>query len=261
MRRAFTLIELLTIVAIIGIMVTASVVNVRSGQGAARVRAATRDVFALIRHARSVALVSQQPSVITYSTGRVDDETCAKVEINTAKIMSDSGPRFATTLEGERVQLIEDDPAPEGEDQTASAGGGQSVEEVLFAPVSEDVVRGVRIKVLREGEELEGVPDAARSRSKVSVFSNVDYLIGRLREEKAKTAEAKAAEEQEQASAPAPAAGLDDQEPVSVVWEVNGRTEPHRIWVYADGSDPEKGLCIKVDRFGAAKVLGSGEDD
>lgn len=261
MRKAFTLIELLTIVAIIGIMVTASVVNVRAGQGSARVRAAARDVFALIRHARSVALVSQQPSVITYSTERVDDEPCAKVEINTAKIMSDSGPQFATTLEGERVQLVEDAPLPEGEDQGADSGGGQSIEEVLFSPVSEDVVRGVRIKVLREGEELEGVPDEAKSRSKVSVFSNVDYLIGRLKEEKAKAAELKAAEEPAQTPAPAPAAGLDDQEPVSVVWEVNGRTEPHRIWVYADGSDPEKGLCIKVDRFGAAKVLGSGEDD
>lgn len=51
------------------------------------------------------------------------------------------------------------------------------------------------------------------------------------------------------------------QEPVSIVWEVNGRTEPHQVWIYRDGSTPEKGLSIKVDRFGGAKVLGLGEDD
>ena len=62
-------------------------------------------------------------------------------------------------------------------------------------------------------------------------------------------------------AAAAPAAGADDQEEVSFVWEVNGRTEPHRVWVYADGAAPDAGLCIKVDRFGAIKVVGEGDDD
>ena len=258
MRRAFTLIELLAIVALIGIMVTASVVNVRAGQGAARVRAATRDVFATIRHARSVALVSQQPSVITYSTETVDDEVCAKVQIDSAKIFSSDAVKSATTLEGDAVSLYDEGPEPSGDD---SGGEGQTVEDVLFAPISEDVVRGVRIKVLKEGEELEYREDEAKAKPKISVFSNVDYLIGKLRDARAAETEKKAEEEKQEAVAASAASGLDDQEPVSVVWEVNGRTEPHRVWVYPNGSSPEKGLCIKVDRFGAAKVLGAGEDD
>ena len=48
---------------------------------------------------------------------------------------------------------------------------------------------------------------------------------------------------------------------VSVVWEVNGRCEPHRVYVYPAGKSPESGLCIKIDRFGAAKVLSFGEED
>ena len=255
MRRAFTLIELLVIVAIIGIMVATSVVNIGAGQRAARIRGATRDIFAVIRHARSTALVTQQPSVITYSTVTIDDEVCAKVEINAAKILNVDTVQRASTLSGEMVSLYEND----GSDGDS---GGLTVEDVLFAPISTDVVRGIRIKVLKDGEQLEYADDEAKARPKISVFSNVDYLIGKLKDAKAKEAEAKAKEADEAGlSAVQTIPDSSDQEPVSVVWEVNGRTEPHKVWVFPDGSSPEKGLCISIDRFGAAKVLGGDEED
>jgi len=265
-RRAFTLLEILTVVAIIAIMVTASVVSVRQGQGAARIRGATRDIYATIRHARSMALVSQQPSIITYSTERDGDEVVAKIDITTAKMFNDNAVKVATTLEGEEVKLTEDDePVAEetrkaytvdGEDPTVQADfKGQTVEDVLFAPISTDVVRGIRIKVTKEGESLDGVEES-RTKPKISVFSNVDYLLGKFTEKKS-AEKAKAAEAEETKAS----TGLDDQEPVSVVWEANGRTEPHRVWIFADGTDPEKGLSIKIDRFGGAKVVSSGGED
>ena len=255
MRRAFTLIELLVIVAIIGIMVATSVVNIGAGQRAARIRGATRDIFAVIRHARSTALVTQQPSVITYSTVTINDEVCAKVEINAAKILNADTVQRASTLSGEMVSLYDND----GSDGDS---GGLTVEDVLFAPISTDVVRGIRIKVLKDGEQLEYADDEAKARPKISVFSNVDYLIGKLKDAKAKEAEAKAKEAEEAGlSAVQTIPDSSDQEPVSVVWEVNGRTEPHKVWVFPDGSSPEKGLCISIDRFGAAKVLGGDEED
>ena len=72
--------------------------------------------------------------------------------------------------------------------------------------------------------------------------------------------------ESEKKAEPAPAdtgkAVAENQEPVDVVWEANGRVEPHRVWVYADGKRPEDGLCIKIDRFGAAKVIsGDGREE
>ena len=255
MRRGFTLIELLAVVAIIGVMVAAAAASVRGGQAVARVRASARDVFAVIRHARSVALVSQQPAIITYSTEHVDDDVAIKIEVHSAKLMSSSGVMKATTLEGETVTVG-------GEEESAGEGGeigsgGETIEEILFAPISTDVVRGMRIKVLKEGEELEQIEEA-RAKPKISVFSNVDYLIGRYKD--AKAAEKKKAEETEKkGDAPATPAA-EDQEPVSFVWEVNGRTEPHRLWIYADGKNPEDGISIKIDRFGAAKVL-TAEDD
>ena len=85
----------------------------------------------------------------------------------------------------------------------------------------------------------------------------------RAREEaKRKEAEEKAkADEEAGVSAIYTVPDAGDQEPVSVVWEVNGRTEPHKVWIFPDGSSPENGLCISIDRFGAAKVLGGDEED
>ena len=93
MRRAFTLIELLVICAILATMVSIGVGSILSGQGTARVKGATRDVYAAIRHARSVALVTGQRVLVNYSNERVDDETCVKIEVVAAKIMNADGDR------------------------------------------------------------------------------------------------------------------------------------------------------------------------
>jgi len=121
----------------------------------------------------------------------------------------------------------------------------------------------VRIKVTI-GDELLEVQERETTRAaKVSVFSNVDYLLGKFseaEERKAADAKAKKAEDAGAQDSGGAASAYDLQEKVSVVWEVNGRCEPHRIWVYEDGSDSDKGLCISVDRFGAAKIVSS-EDE
>jgi len=273
LRRGFTLIELLVVVAILGIMVTAGVVSLTAGQGAARVRGATRDVVASIRHARSVALVSQQPATIAFSNvTTADGGTAASVKINSVRLISTNGVTRATTLSGEVVSLAGDDePAPttrrrshtvNGEDAVVEDGsGGEDLGDILFSPVSEDVMRGIRLKVLT-GDEADEASSVAttplRTSSRISVFSTADYINSRYQDHAAKErAEAKAREADDGVSDAGDSTG-----PVCIVWEVNGRTEPHCVWVYPDGSVPEKGLLVRVDRFGAVKVLrGDGRDD
>ena len=299
MKRAFTLIELLVILAIIAVMISVGVVSITAGKGAARVKGATRDVFAAIRCARSTALVTMKPVIITYSTVESDGEVMAKIEITSAKIMDTTTDRSQVqTLTGEPLQgdgyeLVHIEKADEskgsakagskagskvgskadskvgaskatskpadGEPAAASESEGESVEEILFAPVNEDIVKGMRVKVVL-GDEALAAETAARP-SKISVFSNVDFLIGRFKDAKAaaKKKEDEAAGKTDDKSA----ATKDElQEPVSVVWETNGRVDPHQVWVYADGQKPEDGLLIKVDRFGAAKVLpGDGREE
>lgn len=265
MRRAFTLIEVLIVVAIMAMMVSVAAVSVRSGQDAARVKGAARDLMAAIRHARSMALVMMQPTVITYSTKRIDGEICAQVSVEGAKLLSASSSDTVETLSGEIVRRDGSPvdgqaavkPVEEAEESAIGEKGGESMEDILFVPVSDDVVKGVRIKVTMGDELLRTEEEEERKTNRISVFSNVDYLLGKYKEKKA---EEKKAEEESAADAP-PAETDEDQEPVSLVWEANGRCDPHRVWVYLDGKKPESGLCIKVDRFGAAKILSGEEED
>ncbi len=272
MRRAFTLIEILVIVAIMALMVSVSVISVRAGQDAARVKGATRDIMAAIRHARSLALVMMQPAVITYSTARMDDEICAQVKVDGVRMLSDSSSDTVQTLSGETINR-DGTPIDQGgaasrraaqskgaDKELMGDSGGETMEDVLFAPIASEVVKGVRLKVTMGDELIRTEEETKKKGNSISVFSNVDYLLGKYK--KKKEEEKKAAAEKESQSDQSASVPFDDeeQEPVSLVWEANGRCDPHRVWIYRDGTKPESGLCIKVDRFGAAKVL-SGEDD
>ena len=260
MKRAFTLIELLVIIGIMGLMVTVGIVSVRSGQGAARVKGATRDIFAAIRHARSTALVTQQPAVVTYSTAEVDGEVAAKVEITSVKLMVSGVDRSKIrTVTGNPLKSAsaEEPPAAGGGQSGEGDGGGagDTLADALFAPMDESIVKGMRLKVVKGEGGLEAAADEPR-KPRISVFSNVDYILGLYKESR------KAEEAKRQAEEEAPAAADSGQEPVSVVWEANGRVEPHQVWVYADGRRPESGLSIRIDRFGAAKVVsGDGREE
>lgn len=265
MKRAFTLIELLVIIAIMGTMVTVGIVSVRSGQGAARVKGATRDIFAAIRQARSTALVTQQPAIITYSTSEVDGEVVAKVEITSAKLMTEgvdiSKVRTVTgqPLKGAVAAAVAE-AASEGAEGGEQKGDGNTLQEVLFAPIDANIVKGMRLKVIVGGGELDVAEETHRP--KISVFSNVDYLLGKFKEANKAAEVAKKAEEKQPDAEDKDAVKGEDQEPVSIVWETNGRVEPHQVWIYPDGKRPDQGLSIKIDRFGAAKVIsGDGREE
>ena len=280
MRRAFTLIELLVICAILATMTAIGVGSIASGQGTARVKGATRDVYAAIRHARSVALVTGQRVLVNYSNEKVDDEVCVKIEVVAAKIMNADGNRPKPTpywvedykdLPQQKTKLVnirgsEAKPVvSDGESGDATAtDGGETLEEILFSPMDTSVVKGMRILVKRGDEALADETDV-QTRSRISVFSNVDYLQSRYKEAKA---ESKAKEESSSAEATEDKGGSsgsinDMDEEVSVVWETNGAVEPHKIWIYPDGKKPEDGLMLSIDSFGAVKVLdgdGRGEE-
>ena len=278
-ESGFTLIELLVICAILATMVSIGVGSIMSGQSAARVKGATRDVYAAIRHARSVALVTGQRVLVNYSNAAVDDETCVKIEVVAAKIMSADGnrpqaqpyyvmdykelPQKPRTQAGVRNESVHSRKGGEGNaastDET-QAGGGETLEEILFSPMDASVIKGMRILVKKGDEALTEETDV-QARSRISVFSNVDYLQGRYKEAKAEAAKKEGEGEGEGGGGNSGSVN-DMSEEVSVVWETNGAVEPHRIWIYPDGKKPEDGLQLNIDSFGAIKVLdGEGRDE
>ena len=282
MRRAFTLIELLVICAILATMVSIGVGSILSGQGTARVKGATRDVYAAIRHARSVALVTGQRVLVNYSNETVDDEICVKIEVVAAKIMNADAnrpqptpywvedykelPQKPKSQGGGQYELVHIRKSGEGAGEAGeTSGGGETLEEILFSPMDASVIKGMRILVKKGDDALADETDV-QARSRISVFSNVDYLQNRYKEAK-KDAESKSQEGGGKDSASPPERGSsgsvnDMDEEVSVVWETNGAVEPHRIWIYPDGKKPEDGLQLNIDSFGAVKVLdGNGREE
>lgn len=285
-RRAFTLIELLVIVALIGVMVSVAAVSIQSGTASARMKGSVRDVFATVRLARSIALVTQKPCVITFSTKKTDDGCMSHVEIVSSELIKPTPTMRARAVTGEWTTIGGDEEQPAGEasaagdDATAAQqadSGGETVEEILFAPVSDEVFKDICIKVVmadeEPGDERPGEVNEAK-RSMISTFSNVDFLLGAYKEERRKrreeaakaagddpagTAQADAAPAGAKTGAPA-AADVDGEK--SLAWQVNGRCEPHTVYVYQYGEDYlTEGWQIRVDRFGAAKTLAPGEVD
>jgi len=266
-RRGFTLIELLIIIGIIAAMVAISVLSVRQGQQASRTRGAARDIFALIRQARSIALVSEEPSIIIYANGTVDSEPCAKVEIVSSKKLRAETVDSAETLSGKRINLYGDEErfAPPSEESRENAletaveePKGLSTDEVLFEPISDELLRGMRLKV--EFIELADERTFRGKRQNISIFSNVDYLLGQYSDAKAKSEEMKSEDEESPDAVSKPGEEIaGPEEPVKIVWQVNGRCDPHRLWIYPDGKEPEDGVVIEVDTFGVARTLSGKE--
>ena len=272
MKRGFTLIELLVIVAIMGTMVTVGLVSVRQGQRAARVKGATRDVYAAIRHARSIALVTGQRVLVNYSNTTVDDEVAAKIEIVAAKIMSTDDDR--AMAQPYYVKNYKDLPTAVQPQKNAgmelvkaadekSSGGGEGLDEILFSPMDDSTVMGMRILAKKDDEVLTD-ETAAQTRSRISVFSTVDYIQNRYKEKKAEAEKkeegvsAKVDKEEGKGTT-----GVDDMVGTfSVVWQTNGSVEPHKVWVYPDGKRPQDGLMLDIDAFGAIKVVnGDGREE
>ena len=246
-RRAFTLIELLTVIAIMGAMASVAVVTLGSGRGAMRLKGATRDVLATVRRARSVALITQKPVLVTYSNDTVDGEPMAKIVIKGTRLFNvKEEERTVWTLDGNivgqdkkesywkrRNAAKEAEATPKMKDNE-----GETIEDVL-APESPpaEVFAGLRIKVLTEEENFAATDE--RKSSKISIFSTVDN-VSRTYTTGGKSDEADVSQATDETK--------------SFVFAANGTVDhAHRIWIYMDGQNPEDGLCVAVDRFGDPK--------
>ena len=233
MRRAFTLIELLLIVAIMSTMVTVGVVGLHASRGATRKFAATRNVMAMVRRARSMALVTQKSVVLSYANAMRDGEPCATVEIQAAKLFSSKGgAKRVETLSGEVVR--------EAVAAEASEEAGETLEDVLSPQgLPEDLAKGLKLKVIDTTSSL-FLPENETRHSKMSIFSTADHISRTLQTGEAKKDETATATEVEDLDAP-----------FRVVFSPNGMVSPpHRVWIYREGTPPEDGLVLNIDQFG-----------
>lgn len=241
MRRAFTLIELLVIIAIMATMVSVGVVSLNASRGATRTFGAARDVMAMVRRARSLALVTQKDVVLSYSNGRFEDEPCAKVEIEAASL-------FSARRDVERVETLSGEVVREA--QKADAKGeqevGETLEEVLSPQaIPESVMKGLKVLVADESSAW-SLPENESRRSKISIFSTADNISRTLSSATKKNETAEEGQDGEKADLEGASEDL-----FRVAFTANGMASPpHRVVIYRADARAEDGIVLHIDRFG-----------
>ncbi len=239
MRRGFTLVELLVVVAVVAAMLGAAVLSVATGTQSARLRNAVRGVKQFGRHARAMALLRQAPYMMTVSEiWNGNDFVKTRIVVKGTSASSGAGVRAAGPMMDVTGNCVGGEDGDAGAAESPLANLGEEPKEY----------EGVRIRVEMLADDGRS---KQREKSGVSVFSNVDFLRGQMSEAKtgdAKTDDAGGSDVSEDAA----------HEPVSVIYETNGRCRPHLVTVYADGQDEDSGRKIRFDRFGGVH---EGEDE
>lgn len=245
-KSGFTLVELLVIIGIMAAMVTMSVISVRSGQDAFRLKGATRDILAKVRYARSVALVSRNSVKVVFSNSSVEDETAAKIVVKPLEdgFISERVPTNIITLSGKPLpgsagkleSNFEDNTDPEAE-------SGSSIISMLKPEIDEMLVKGIKVKVVCEEKALMAERSAAQKRSRMSVSGNNLAITELVDKEETAMANGRSTEND--------VVGGEINE---VVWGSLGTTDAHTIYVYREGTDYLDGYKIHVDEMGGVKV-------
>lgn len=242
-KQGFTLVELLVVVAIIAVMLSTAALSVGSGTASVRMKNAVRSVWQLSGYARTMALLRQHAVVVSYTEVWEGDEF-VKSQIEVKAGSEVSTPEVESSSSVARSIFDPDAELPALEEETDEDSAENIVQEGLEARAYE--FPDVHVKVEFLGEE--GFSQSGKKKA-VSVFSNVDYLLGRgkvAKEEGATARGTRASDDKDDKK-------QEMREPVNIVFETNGRCEPHRILVWKEGQDEDAATVLEVDRFGAIK--------
>lgn len=239
--HAFTLIEVLVVVAIIAVFVGSMAIGIaRGGDGANKSRAA-RALVQLGRYARTMALLKQRPAVL--------------------RISSDGGISVFMQAAGSSSGGNTPDPGalampvglPEGmsfDDQYASffsteeaAGTDEldSYSDTLVEENREEKYSGIKISVELLSSESSTVDRSSRMASRIMRSGSP-----------AKSSSDSAGDggEEEDSSGGGEEIALS----YDIVYETNGRCRPYRAEVFREGDDDKTPIVVSVDRFGGVKV-------
>lgn len=242
-KRGFTLVEVIIVLVMMAAIVGTAVLSVGSGVRTANQRNATRGVLQYIRHARAIALLKSRPVVVTFEEVNKDGEfALSRLSLaysqDTAAKSSIVEKGTVHTLTGEAVELAVD---------TSEEGDALAVEPREF--------EGIRIRV--------DYKDVAEEQKKtISVFSNVDFLKNKATKKKKPSIEE--VDKEKDSSGKSEDVPLDEdlgEMSSSVVYETNGRCDPYIVTIWKDGTDPESGQTISVDRFGKIRINSDEDDD
>jgi len=267
-RAGFTLIEILIVVAIIGVMLAVAVASVASGRDAARARAAARGVAQMSHYASALAILRQRSAVISFSGNSITVQLSGE-GVDTSEV-GEPAPPIYQEVNGEVVAQPVDDVASPGEEP--DEGGGKDEKKKsgylytenfldLEELAKEDSTRsyeGILFRVELVDEEGKALDTATSTQLR----SEADALI-------AKRGPAGAA--WSNTSGEIDLGADDDAEKPEVrpenegrvIYETNGNCAPYRVTLFAATGDNEEGdelMTVNVSRSGKV-TIGDEEDE
>lgn len=218
-KAAFTLVELLIVIVILGAMAAIVAPSLSTGSDYARLRSATRGVVQLSRYAKTMALLHQRPVDLVFaSDGRLSVESAAasgEVLVSAAAFGRSAGSE-ESALEPEEIET----PALAGE-ATASGGGSYRMADLEL----EQAYDAITYRFEGYTDTMDSGRGGLKSSSKGALFrSDLN--------------------------------DSDDEEVQSfrVHYKSNGTCRPHRVKVIAGGDEGTFNV-IEINMLGRAKVL------
>lgn len=276
MKQGFSLIELLVVVAIIGVMMAGAVLTVSGGRDMAHVREASRGVAQMVHYANALALLRQRPVVLSYTVEKTEEgmpvvRLDVRLSGESMASMGDAKPAdpIYREVDGEDTESqgaeaaqaeAEENAASDDEKTVATETGAFFTRQILNPEelAKEDATRtfeGMTVELELLGEDGAAVDD----RTAASLKEQAQGLLrNRSTAIKAWSSQSGRIDTDAKEEAQMP-----EKDPDHVIFETNGSCQPHRVTLRtaADEDKPgAEGLVITVSRSGKV-VVGESEEE
>ena len=261
-NAGFTLIEILIVVAIIGVMLAVAVTSVASGRDATRARAAARGVAQMSHYANALALLRQKSAVISFSGNKISVQLSGQ-GVDTSEIGDPALPIYREVNGAEAALQSEEEEADEGRvdesDAKQEKKGGYmdaGITPDLDDFSKEDAERtfeGIlfRVELVDENGQALDATTASQLRSEADAMVKKRGPAGAAWSNTSGEIDLGATDDGTEKPEIRP------ENEGRVIYESNGNCAPYRVIIFAateDGQEGEELMTVNVSRSGKVTI-------
>ena len=263
-NAGFTLIEILIVVAIIGVMLAVAVVSVASGRDTTRARAAARGVAQMSHYANALAILRQRAAVISFSGNKISVQLSGQ-GVDTSEIGETTDPIYReVNVDGKTVvtlpseEMENEEPAAEADAKQEKEAGylDQGITPDIDDFSKEDAERtfeGVlfRVELVDENGQALDATTATQLRSEANAMVAKRGPAGAAWSNT--SGEIDLGETDDDLEKPE----VRPENEGRVIYESNGSCAPYRVIIFAATEDNQEGeelMSVNVSRSGKVTI-------